>query len=149
MGKVPEATGQSYVGTIKSMNQERNFGFITCPELQYQHTNDVFFLPHLAGGKGVGDQVIFELALNDKGQPQAMNIHDASGLNQGMTMEEIMAGPNLQDYGLGKKDEEGPANPYPESAVAADSQAPPAKKAKTGDDPFAAFASMSEELSIS
>merc|ERR1712039_975553 len=139
MGKVPEATGQSYVGTIKSMNQERNFGFITCPELQYQHTNDVFFLPHLAGGKGVGDQVIFELALNDKGQPQAMNIHDASGLNQGMTKEQIMAGPNLQDYGAGA--EKGQAvNAYPESAVQQPaSQAPPMKKARTdGEDPFSA-----------
>merc|ERR1719221_2494448 len=72
-GRIPDATGQYYLGHIKSLNLDKNFGFITCPELQSQHKNDIFFLPHLAAGKGHGDKVLFELAMNDKGQPQAMN----------------------------------------------------------------------------
>merc|ERR1711920_770302 len=138
-GVAPEPTGKFFAGSIKSVNMERGFGFINCAEVtELGHGQDIFFLPFLAPGKGVGDIVVFELMLNGRGQPQAGKIHDAAGLEQGMSLEAIMEGPELAQT--------------VERVTAAGAE-PAAKRAKVAGiqdaDPFAEWSGVPDDLSIS
>merc|ERR1711862_521258 len=72
--KMPESTGMQFVGLIKTFNPEKKVGFIDCAETKAQFGCDVFVVGTALNRCSVGDQVIFELGLNDKGQPQAMNV---------------------------------------------------------------------------
>lgn len=69
----PESTGEVFVGVVKSCSQK--FGFITCDEITQAYGCDCFCLgEQLFGHFNQGDMVEFEVGINDKGQPQAINI---------------------------------------------------------------------------
>eukprot|EP00933_Yihiella_yeosuensis_P058274 TRINITY_DN5864_c0_g4_i1.p1 TRINITY_DN5864_c0_g4~~TRINITY_DN5864_c0_g4_i1.p1 ORF type:complete len:525 (-),score=145.75 TRINITY_DN5864_c0_g4_i1:226-1800(-) len=75
-GGAPELTGKVVSGTIKSFNSQNNYGFIECEEVKSEYGRDTFVHGKEFSGAGlnVGDTVQFEVAINAKGQPQAMNI---------------------------------------------------------------------------
>lgn len=61
---------QVYVGTILSFNWDRHYGFIQSAALG----QDAFVSDKQIGSFQVGDQVCFQVAYNNKGQPQAQNL---------------------------------------------------------------------------
>jgi len=62
-------------GVVKSFNMDNGYGFIACPELQEMgFTNDVFLHQQQRGEAKVGEEVIFTVYLNSKGQPQAKDL---------------------------------------------------------------------------
>jgi len=80
-GAPPTPTGEAFTGTIKSFNEAYNYGFIDCTEVKEAYGNDVFLHGKELSGQSIGDTVYFELGVNTKGQPQAMNVLslDAAG----------------------------------------------------------------------
>jgi len=69
----PETTGEVYRGVVKSTSQK--FGFITSDDITNLYGCDCFCLgEQLFGHFNVGDTVEFEVGINEKGQPQALNI---------------------------------------------------------------------------
>jgi len=67
-------------GTIKSFNVDNGYGFIASPDLQAMgFTNDVFLHHQQRGEAKVGDEVIFTVFLNNKGQPQARDLVQIDG----------------------------------------------------------------------
>jgi len=72
----PTSTGRQCFGTLKSFNAANNYGFIECEEVSAEYGGDCF-----AHGRAfvdenieVGQAVLFELAINAKGKPQALNV---------------------------------------------------------------------------
>jgi len=64
-----------YLGTIKSFNVAKGYGFIECPEIKNEgHTNDVFLHHAQVGECKVGDSVMFTTFLNKNGRPQAATV---------------------------------------------------------------------------
>merc|ERR1719356_284420 len=57
----------TWVGTIKSYNHEKKFGFISCPELNAQSgvTGDVYLHDKAMQGFAVGNSVSFTACLRD------------------------------------------------------------------------------------
>lgn len=67
-----------FVGTVKSFNREKGYGFIECLDLHAQYSQDTF-VHHLELGQfDVGSQVVFSVKLNDKNQPQARHLREAA-----------------------------------------------------------------------
>mmetsp|Transcript_40270 Transcript_40270/g.110820 ORF Transcript_40270/g.110820 Transcript_40270/m.110820 type:complete len:527 (-) Transcript_40270:5-1585(-) len=102
-----------FVGTIKKFDTAKGFGFIDCPELHAQFGRDVWVIDKQLNGFDVGAQVSFAATLNDKGQPQAQELQDASngdvrgkaspkGCTKGMGKV-----PMFQDKEMGKATEKG------------------------------------------
>ena len=66
-------THETYSGVISRMSPK--FGFIYCEKVKLQYGNDVFFSSAKAPlGCNVGDIIVFELMISQKGQPQAKNL---------------------------------------------------------------------------
>jgi cold shock CspA family protein len=63
-------------GSIKSYNQQSNFGFITCPELHEIYGRDVFAHGKQLRNLSVGTKVNFAIVFNKDGHPQAFDITD-------------------------------------------------------------------------
>eukprot|EP00933_Yihiella_yeosuensis_P043588 TRINITY_DN38460_c0_g1_i1.p1 TRINITY_DN38460_c0_g1~~TRINITY_DN38460_c0_g1_i1.p1 ORF type:complete len:426 (-),score=97.40 TRINITY_DN38460_c0_g1_i1:242-1438(-) len=65
----------TYVGTVRSFNPHKGWGFIECDESKKVYNNDVFLLKNDMNSFGVskGDQVSFNVTQTDKG-PRASNI---------------------------------------------------------------------------
>lgn len=63
-----------YIGTVRSFNPHKGWGFIECEETKNIYGSDVFLLKNDTGGFGVskGDQVSFNVTQSDKGA-RAMN----------------------------------------------------------------------------
>eukprot|EP00930_Biecheleria_cincta_P073520 TRINITY_DN607_c2_g1_i1.p1 TRINITY_DN607_c2_g1~~TRINITY_DN607_c2_g1_i1.p1 ORF type:complete len:373 (-),score=84.08 TRINITY_DN607_c2_g1_i1:147-1265(-) len=63
-----------YIGTVRSFNPHKGWGFIECEETKKIYGSDVFLLKNDTGGFGVskGDQVSFNVTQIDKGA-RAMN----------------------------------------------------------------------------
>ena len=65
----------NHYGSIKKWNDERGFGFI-----QEDHTNAEFFA-HISSftsktpRPGIGERIIFDVEINDKGKKEAKNIY--------------------------------------------------------------------------
>lgn len=82
MGGQPEeqmSLGQ-HRGVIMSFNMGNGYGFIGCPDLQKMgYSNDVFLHQQHRGEAKVGDEVLFTVYLNSKGQPQAKNLVPIDG----------------------------------------------------------------------
>jgi cold shock CspA family protein len=75
-GKPDEAeTVGDFQGTIKSFNEHKGYGFISCPDLQEAGCpNDVFLHHQQLAGFSVHDTVQFTVYMNSKGQPQAKDL---------------------------------------------------------------------------
>merc|ERR1711959_551908 len=82
----PTSSGQRFTGVIKTFNTVGNYAFIQCDALKGQYDKDVWCRGDLITGRNIGETISFELGLNLKGQPQAMNIKslDGSGPPGGM-----------------------------------------------------------------
>jgi cold shock CspA family protein len=61
----------AYIGTIKSFNTEKGYGFIQCEELHAKYGRDVFIPLSQYQGMSVGGKVTFKIQVK-KNQPQAM-----------------------------------------------------------------------------
>lgn len=64
-----------HVGRIKSFEPQKGYGFIDCPEAKERFGRDVFIHRREMGGLEVGSDVEFSIELNEKGQPQARDLH--------------------------------------------------------------------------
>jgi len=71
-----ESIGDEFVGTIKSFNAEKGFGFIECTDLKAVYGNDVFLMSAQMGEFAVGSMVQFSAYLNQHGKPQAKDLKD-------------------------------------------------------------------------
>jgi cold shock CspA family protein len=67
-----------YIGFVREYNSRRGFGFIICAETWMIYKHDVFLHRYQARRISAGDQVIFSIDLNARGQPQARNVRWAS-----------------------------------------------------------------------
>mmetsp|Transcript_54024 Transcript_54024/g.139612 ORF Transcript_54024/g.139612 Transcript_54024/m.139612 type:complete len:462 (-) Transcript_54024:210-1595(-) len=82
-----QATGEVMTGALKSFNEKNNWGFIDCAEARNKWGKDVWVVgqnlkePHLRQN---GVMLHFEVALNEKGQPQATNISALGGAMQAL-----------------------------------------------------------------
>eukprot|EP00931_Biecheleriopsis_adriatica_P122193 TRINITY_DN97200_c0_g1_i1.p1 TRINITY_DN97200_c0_g1~~TRINITY_DN97200_c0_g1_i1.p1 ORF type:complete len:441 (-),score=74.52 TRINITY_DN97200_c0_g1_i1:174-1496(-) len=70
-GEQLASDGQTAFGAISFLGPK--FGFIDCPPAKEKFGADVFCPAAMLQGASVGDQVEFELKINEKGQPQAHN----------------------------------------------------------------------------
>lgn len=67
--------GGPFVGSVKSYNESKGFGFITCDETYAKYSRDIFLHKNEADaipGLKIGDNVQFTLQLNAQGNPQAV-----------------------------------------------------------------------------
>jgi len=67
-------TERRATGTIKSFNQEKGFGFVSCPDLTEIFGNDVFLHKCQMGDFQVGAAVSFAVLLNKDNNPQAFDL---------------------------------------------------------------------------
>lgn len=63
-----------YTGIIKSFVQQKNYGFISCPEVHAIFGGDVWLHGSQYNGQGVGSTVTFAVLLNQDHKPQAFDI---------------------------------------------------------------------------
>jgi len=72
----PESTGRFCSGQIKSFTQAKNYGFVECEELKQEYGCDVFMhgKEFVERQLQVGDYVSFEVGMNSRGKPQALDI---------------------------------------------------------------------------
>lgn len=72
----PESTGRFCSGQIKSFIEAKNYGFVECEELKQEYGCDVFMhgKEFVERNLQVGDYVSFEVGLNSRGKPQALDI---------------------------------------------------------------------------
>lgn len=68
-------TGDVASGTIKAIGW--NHAFITSPATEDMFGMDTYCPSHMVAGFSVGEEIIFDLMLNLKGQPQASNVRKA------------------------------------------------------------------------
>jgi cold shock CspA family protein len=66
--------GKQYIGTIKQYEPGKGFGFIDCPVLRQQYNRDTWVHHAQMRDFKVGDQVSFQMALNQVGHPQGINL---------------------------------------------------------------------------
>lgn len=68
-----EKAGQTFQGTVKSWNEDKGFGFLEGGDIREIFGKDIFLHRRELQGKqvSVGDQVEFQVAIDDKGQPVA------------------------------------------------------------------------------
>jgi cold shock CspA family protein len=78
----PEPTGKAFSGTVKS--RSAGYGFIECMEVRAEYNSDVY--THISELKShqPGETVYFELALNTRGQPQALNVVAMAEMSAGV-----------------------------------------------------------------
>mmetsp|Transcript_60398 Transcript_60398/g.143975 ORF Transcript_60398/g.143975 Transcript_60398/m.143975 type:complete len:336 (-) Transcript_60398:124-1131(-) len=77
---------KQYVGTIKSFNAEKGYGFISCKECFDEFNRDVFLHQQQKGLFEKGNNVHFVVKLNPQGCPQAYNLKPASSLEAWLAM---------------------------------------------------------------
>jgi len=63
-----------YEGKVKTYNGDKGFGFLSCDELFARYRRDVFLHKNQAAGLSIGDTVMFEVQINEKGHPQARKV---------------------------------------------------------------------------
>jgi len=78
-GPPPAATGESFIGLVKSFNEKTNYGFIACDEVTAKYGGDCFANGRHLQGLSVGDIIEFDVGVNKQGQPQAVAIRSAGG----------------------------------------------------------------------
>eukprot|EP00929_Paragymnodinium_shiwhaense_P043093 TRINITY_DN221_c3_g1_i1.p1 TRINITY_DN221_c3_g1~~TRINITY_DN221_c3_g1_i1.p1 ORF type:complete len:265 (+),score=74.96 TRINITY_DN221_c3_g1_i1:114-908(+) len=67
-------TERRATGVIKQINQEKGYGFITCPDLTKVFGNDVFVLPKQLKEYKAGTSVSFAVILSKENKPQAFDV---------------------------------------------------------------------------
>jgi len=79
-------TDRRFAGKVLCFNPEKNFGFITCAELQETFDKDVWVHKQQLHGFVVDQLVSFQVVLNKRGLPQAVNLLPLSCMefNQGV-----------------------------------------------------------------
>eukprot|EP00929_Paragymnodinium_shiwhaense_P000068 TRINITY_DN1001_c0_g4_i1.p1 TRINITY_DN1001_c0_g4~~TRINITY_DN1001_c0_g4_i1.p1 ORF type:complete len:415 (-),score=115.11 TRINITY_DN1001_c0_g4_i1:386-1495(-) len=73
-GKKPTGTGQWMNGVVKSFNPNNNYGFVSCDEVKTMYGTDVFCGGNSLLNYPVGTQVVFQLAMDEKGRPNGIDI---------------------------------------------------------------------------
>lgn len=88
-GPRDELYGMGYLGSVKSFNAQKGYGFITSAVMQELHGKDVFFSASLVPGGDVaaGDRVFFVIKMEQKG-PVAASVEvvsrsDSGGMHPG------------------------------------------------------------------
>jgi len=66
--------GAVFHGYLKSFHPGNGYGFISCGEIFAVHQRDVFVHRDQVGQLQIGQEVAFNVALNDRKQPQAWNV---------------------------------------------------------------------------
>merc|ERR1711957_233509 len=104
-GKPPAAptpTGKMAMGVVKSFNTLNEYGFIECDETKAEYGNDVFVHGSNLGGLQlcVGQVVQFEVALNSRRKPQAVNIVVMEGMEgaEGLSAEPAAKKQRLAEF---------------------------------------------------
>merc|ERR1712217_587818 len=72
--KRPLTTGVVHTGTVKYFFPDNNYGFLDCPEVKEKYGLDVYCPGEELKHKSVGTRVMFEVAVNQKGQPTAVDV---------------------------------------------------------------------------
>lgn len=72
--KRPLTTGEVKIGKVKAYFPQNNYGFIACPEAKQKYGLDVYCPGQYLQDKHTGQVVSFEIALNKRGQPQAVDV---------------------------------------------------------------------------
>merc|ERR1719215_2295125 len=72
--KRPVTTGAARIGTVKTFNTANNYGFLDCPELKEEFGMDVYCPGEYLKDKWKGQKVMFEVSINKRGQPQAVDV---------------------------------------------------------------------------
>merc|ERR1712194_151679 len=67
-------TGKTLFGTIKTIMAQSNYGFLESAEATDQYNSDVYCPGEYLKGKYAGQRVQFEVCINKKGQPQAVDL---------------------------------------------------------------------------
>merc|ERR1712137_101269 len=77
----PQTFGEPKIGKVKSYHSGNDYGFIDCPELKAEYGMDVYCPGEYLRDRKKGETVMFDVALNKKGQPQAVDVRavDYSG----------------------------------------------------------------------
>jgi len=65
-------------GTVKKVDGERRYGFLSCQALHQLYGSDVFVPQRQLGGFAVGDRVSFVVRVDRKGRPQASELAPCS-----------------------------------------------------------------------
>merc|ERR1719336_1077911 len=68
------AATSKYQGWVKSINAEKGFGFIMCPQTYAQHQRDVFIRKADLTNLSVGSYVSFNCEINRQNKPQAKDV---------------------------------------------------------------------------
>lgn len=77
-GPPPAATGETFVGIIKSFNEKTNYGFIACDEVKAKYGGDCFCNGRHLEGHAVGEMIEFDVGVNKGGQPQVLSMRPLS-----------------------------------------------------------------------
>jgi len=80
--KRPMCTEHGKVGKVKSFNINNNYGFLDCQELKDKYGMDVYCPGEYLTKLQTGNMVIFDVAVNKKGQPQAVDVRLLEGAPQ-------------------------------------------------------------------
>eukprot|EP00441_Pelagodinium_beii_P040982 CAMPEP_0197630306 /NCGR_PEP_ID=MMETSP1338-20131121/7836_1 /TAXON_ID=43686 ORGANISM="Pelagodinium beii, Strain RCC1491" /NCGR_SAMPLE_ID=MMETSP1338 /ASSEMBLY_ACC=CAM_ASM_000754 /LENGTH=917 /DNA_ID=CAMNT_0043201497 /DNA_START=55 /DNA_END=2808 /DNA_ORIENTATION=+ len=70
----PQQDQGHYEGVVKHFNSAKGFGWIRCPETYQIYGGDVFLRQDQLGNFSIGDSVMFSIIINDRGQPQAIDL---------------------------------------------------------------------------
>merc|ERR1719384_2939367 len=74
-----QAANNRFMGWVKSVNTEKGFGFISCPQTYAQYQRDVFVRSQDLQGLEQGQMVTFTCEKNKQGMPQARDVTQSSG----------------------------------------------------------------------
>merc|ERR1712217_787558 len=72
--KRPLTTGEVKVGKVKAYFPNNNYGFIECAEAKQKYGADVYCPGQYIRENPIGTKVMFEISVNKKGQPQAVDV---------------------------------------------------------------------------
>lgn len=76
-------SGGTFIGTVKSFNAEKGWGFLTCDDTMQLYGKDMFLHKNALGDyiPAVGEQIQFTATIGQNGQPQAgsVNVGGRSG----------------------------------------------------------------------
>merc|ERR1719272_2055455 len=79
MNTVAQGANSRFTGWVKSVNTEKGFGFISCPQTYAQYQRDVFVRSQDLHGLEQGQMVTFTCEKNKQGMPQARDVTQSSG----------------------------------------------------------------------
>jgi len=90
-----------YEGVVKSFNSLKGFGFIRCQETFNKYGCDVFLHKDQLGNFAIGDNIVFSIWVNERGQPQATDLQPTAMLDNMMANGKGSASQALLDALMG------------------------------------------------